>query len=73
MTGDNMLNYEYYCTMRMCIFIIPKIGGTLSIIFLEFVAQDALQLPERYVKMTNHVILALCIYDIIFSIIFHVF
>ena len=73
MTGDNMLNYEYYSTMRMCIFIIPKIGGTLSIICSAFVDQDVLKLPERHAKMTNRVILDLSISDIIFSTSAHIF
>ena len=67
MTGDNMLNYDFYSTMRMYIVIIPKIGGTLSIICSAFVAQDVLKFPERRAKMTNHVILALSISDIIFT------
>ena len=73
MTGDDMLNYDYYSTMRMCIVIIPKIGGTLSIIGSAFVAQDVLKFPERHAKMTNRVILDLSISDIIFSTICHIF
>ena len=73
MTGDNILNYDFYSTMRMCIVIIPKIGGTLSIICSAFVAQDVLKLPERRAKMTNLVILALSISDIIFSTTAHIF
>ena len=73
MTGDDMLNYDFYSTMMMCIVIIPKIGGTLSIICSAFVAQDVLKLPERRAKMTNRVILALCISDIIFSTSCHIF
>ena len=67
MTDNNMLNYDCYSTMRMCIFIIPKIGGILSIICSAFVAQDVLQLPERRAKMINRVISVLSIYDIIFT------
>ena len=73
MTGNNMLIKYLYSTMRMCIVVIPKIGGTLSIICSAFVAQDVLKLPERRAKMTNHVILALSISDIIFSTTAHIF
>ena len=73
MMGDNMLNYDFYSTMRMCIVIIPKIGGTLSIVCSAFVAQDVLKFPERRVKMTNIVILALSISEIIFSTSCHIF
>ena len=73
MTGDDMMNNYFYSNMMMCIFIIPKIFGTLSIICSAFVAQDVLKLPERYAKMTNHVILALRIFDIIFSTSCHIF
>ena len=68
-----MLNYDFYSTMMMCIVIIPKIGGTLSILCSAFVAQDVLILPERRAKMTNSVILALSISDIIFSTTAHIF
>ena len=73
MTGDNILNYDYYSNTRMCIVIIPKIGGTLSILCSEFVAQVILKLPKRRVKMTNRVILALSISDIILSTTCHFF
>ena len=66
MTGNNILNYDYYSNTRMFIVIIPKIGGTLSILCSEFVAQDILKLPKRRVKMTNRVIFALSISDNIF-------
>ena len=73
MTGNNMLNYDYYSTMRMWIVIIPKIGKKLSIICLAFVDQNVLKFPERRMKMTNRVILASRISDIIFSISIHIF
>ena len=73
MMGNNILNYDYYSTICMFIVIIPNIGGILSIICSEFVAQDVLKLPERHAKMTNHVILALSISDIIFSTSAHIF
>ena len=57
----------------MGIVIIPKIGGTLSIICLAFLAQDVLKFPERRAKMMNRVILALNIPDIIFSTTAHIF
>ena len=62
-----MMNYDYYSTMRICIVIIPKIGGTLSIICSEFMDQDVLKLPERRAKMVNLVILVLSISDIFFT------
>ena len=68
MTVMNVRNYEYYSNMRMCIVIIPKIGGTLSIICSAFVAQDVLKLLERYAKMINNVIFALSISGIILLI-----
>ena len=68
-----MLNYDYYSTMWMCIVIIPKIGRTLSILCSAFVAQAVLKFPDRHVKMTNRIILALSISDIIFSTICHIF
>ena len=68
-----MLNYDYYSTMRIFIFIAPKIVGTLSIICSAFVAQDVLKFPERYAKMKNRVILALSISDIIISTSCHIF
>ena len=67
MTDNNMLNCDYYPTMRMCIVIIRKTGGTLSIICSEFVDQDVLKLLERRAKMVNLVILALSISDIFFT------
>ena len=73
MTGDNMLKYDFYSTMMMCQVIIPKIGGTLSIICSALVAQDVLKSPERRAKMTNLIILALSISDIIFSTTSHIF
>ena len=72
MTGDNMLNNYFYSTMMMCLVIIPKIGGTLSILCSAFVAQDVLKFPERRAKMTNLVILALSISDIISSTTAHI-
>ena len=65
MTGDNIMNYDYYSNMIMCIVIIPKIGQTLS--------QDVLKFPEGRAKMTNRVILALSISDIILSTSCHIF
>ena len=73
MTGDNILNYDYYSTSRMLIVVIPNICGTFSILCLAFVAQDILKLTERRAKMTNHVILASRISDIIFSTTSHFF
>ena len=72
MTGDNMLINDFYSTMMMCQFIIPKIGGTLSIICSAFVAQDVLKSTERRTKMTNRVILVLSISDIILSTTAHI-
>ena len=72
MTGNNMLNCDYYSTTQICIVIIPKIGGTLSILCSAFVAQDVLKLPERRAKMNNRIILALSISDIIFSTTAHI-
>ena len=68
-----MLNNYFYSTMMMCLVIIPKIGGTLSILCSAFVAQDVLKFPERRAKMTNLVILALSISDIIYSTTAYIF
>ena len=68
-----MLNYDYYSTTRMCIVVIPKIGATLSILCSAFMAQDILKSPEKRVKMTNRVLLASSISDIIFSTTCHFF
>ena len=71
MTGDDTMNNYFYSNMMMCIVIIPKIFGALSIICSEFVDQDVLKLPERRAKMVNIVILALSISDIFFTTICH--
>ena len=73
MICNNMLNYHYYSNILICIVIIPKIGVTLKIVCSKFVAQDVLKLQERCAKITNRVILALSINDIIFSITFTIF
>ena len=73
MTSDKILNYDYYSTTGIYIFIIPKVGATVYIVCSESVAHDILKLPERCAKMTNRIILALRISEIIFSTITHLF
>ena len=68
-----MLNYNYYSTTGMCIVIITKVGASVSIVCLTFVAQNILKLPERRAKITNRAILDLSISDILISTITHFF